>query len=78
MMKRSKLFLWILGILVQAILVGMHFYQRNVEAMYAKTESLLKEVLNEELHRKQQELKLFYISKVTIDTISFNDSCYNE
>lgn len=69
MMKRSKLFLWILGILVQAILVGMHFYQRNVEAMYAKTESLLKEVLNEELHRKQQELKLFYISKVIIDTI---------
>lgn len=40
-----------------------------MEAMYAETEYLLKEVLNEELHRKQQELNLFYISKVTIDTI---------
>ena len=77
-MKRSRLFLWIFGILMQAFLISMHFYQRNMEAMYAETEYLLKEVLNEELHRKQQELNLFYISKVTIDTISFNDSCYNK
>lgn len=68
-MKRSRLFLWIFGILMQAFLISMHFYQRNMEAMYAETEYLLKEVLNEELHRKQQELNLFYISKVTIDTI---------
>lgn len=54
---------------MQAFLISMHFYQRNMEAMYAETEYLLKEVLNEELHRKQQELNLFYISKVTIDTI---------
>ena len=62
-MKRSRLFLWIFGILMQAFLISMHFYQRNMEAMYAETEYLLKEVLNEELHRKQQELNLFYISK---------------
>lgn len=68
-MKRSRLFLWIFGILMQAFLISMHFYQRNMEAMYAETEYLLKEVLNEELHRRQQELNLFYISKVTIDTI---------
>lgn len=54
---------------MQAFLISMHFYQRNMEAMYAETEYLLKEVLNEELHRRQQELNLFYISKVTIDTI---------
>ena len=54
---------------MQAFLISMHFYQRNMEAMYAETEYLLKEVLNEELHRKQQELNLFYISKVTIETI---------
>ena len=58
-MKRSRLFLWIFGILMQAFLISMHFYQRNMEAMYAETEYLLKEVLNEELHRKQQELNLF-------------------
>ena len=48
-MKRSRLFLWIFGILMQAFLISMHFYQRNMEAMYAETEYLLKEVLNEEL-----------------------------
>lgn len=66
-MKRSRLFLWILGILMQAFLISMHFYQRNMEAMYTETEYLLKEVLNEELHRKQLELNMFYVSRIVVD-----------
>lgn len=68
-MKRSRLFLWILGIIMQAFLVSIHFYQKNVEAMRTESEDLLVEVLKKELHRKQQELNLFYISKVTVDTV---------
>ena len=68
-MKRSRLFLWILGILMQAFLISMHFYQRNMEAMYTETEYLLKEVLNEELHRKQLELNMFYVSRIVVDTV---------
>lgn len=68
-MKRSRLFLWIFGILMQAFLISMHFYQRNMEAMYAETEYLLKEVLNEELHRKQLELNMFYVSRIVVDTV---------
>ena len=68
-MKRSRLFLWILGIIMQAFLVSIHFYQKNVEAMRTESEDLLVEVLEKELHRKQQELNLFYISKVTVDTV---------
>lgn len=77
-MKRSRLFLWIFGILMQAFLISMHFYQRNMEAMYAETEYLLKEVLNEELHRKQQELNLFLYLQSNNRYYSFNDSCYNK
>lgn len=68
-MKRSRLFLWILGIIMQAFLVSIHFYQKNVEAMRTESEDLLVEVLKKELHRKQQELNLFYVFKVTTDTI---------
>ena len=68
-MKRSRLFLWILGIIMQAFLVSIHFYQKNVEAMRTESEDLLVEVVKKELHRKQQELNLFYISKVTVDTV---------
>ena len=68
-MKRSRLFLWIFGILMQAFLISMHFYQRNMEAMYTETEYLLKEVLNEELHRKQLELNMFYVSRIVVDTV---------
>ena len=44
-MKRSRLFLWILGIIMQAFLVSIHFYQKNVEAMRTESEDLLVEVL---------------------------------
>ena len=52
-----------------SILISMHFYQRNMEAMYTETEYLLKEVLNEELHRKQLELNMFYVSRIVVDTV---------
>lgn len=68
-MKRSRLFLWILGIIMQAFLVSIHFYQKNVEAMRTESEDLLVEVLEKELHRKQQELNLFYVSRVVVDTV---------
>ena len=68
-MKRSRLFLWILGIIMLAFLVSVRFYQKNVEAMRTESEDLLVEVLEKELHRKQQELNLFYVFKVTTDTI---------
>ena len=68
-MKRSRLFLWILGIIMQAFLVSIHFYQKNVEAMCTESEDLLVEVLEKELHRKQQELNLFYVSRVVVDTV---------
>lgn len=54
---------------MQAFLVSIHFYQKNVEAMRTESEDLLVEVLKKELHRKQQELNLFYVFKVTTDTI---------
>lgn len=54
---------------MQAFLISMHFYQRNMEAMYTETEYLLKEVLNEELHRKQLELNMFYVSRIVVDTV---------
>lgn len=37
--------------------------------MRTESEDLLVEVLKKELHRKQQELNLFYVFKVTTDTI---------
>ena len=55
---------------MQAFLVSIHFYQKNVEAMRTESEDLLVEVLKKELHRKQQEFHLFYIAKVTGDTFS--------
>ena len=68
-MKRSRLFLWILGIIMQAFLVSIHFYQKNVEAMRTESEDLLVEVLKKELHRKQQELNLFYIPNKQTDIL---------
>ena len=54
---------------MQAFLVSIHFYQKNVEAMRTESEDLLVEVLEKELHRKQQELNLFYVSRVVVDTV---------
>lgn len=71
-MKRSRLFLWILGIIMQAFLVSIHFYQKNVEAMCTESEDLLVEVLEKELHRKQQELNLFYVSRVPVGGINLS------
>ena len=77
-MKRSRLFLWILGIIMQAFLVSIHFYQKNVEAMRTESEDLLVEVLKKELHRKQQELKSVLYFQSNSRYGSSDNSCYDK
>ena len=68
-MKRSRLFLWILGIIMSSILGQHSFLIRKCGGNAHRIGRPLVEVLKKELHRKQQELNLFYISKVTVDTV---------